>query len=310
MANTIAYADVLQRELDNAATVDLTSGWMEPNSAFVKYNGGKEVKIADIAMDGLADYNRATGFVDGDITLAFKTYEMTQDRGRSFTLDEADADESGFVLTMASAMGYWQKEQVIPEIDAYRYSKIATLCEGANLAVYGYTPAKETILEKLKNDIAAVQEVVGDSVPLIISMSMSAKTVLETASDIEKHIDISDFEQGNISLKVKTLDGNIIKPVPSSRMKTKFVFNDGTTSGQEAGGFKASDDAQNINWIITPRTAPIAVSKIDKMRIFDPETNQKARAWKADYRRYHDLWIPSNKLKTCFVNIKEAKKSE
>ena len=307
MANTIAYADVLQKELDSAAAVELTSGWMEPNSAYVKYTGGKEVKIADIAMDGLADYDRASGFVDGDITLTFKTYEMTQDRGRRFSIDEADVDESGFLLTMATAMGEFQRQQVIPEIDSYRYSKIASLCEGSNLAGYGYTPAADTILGKLTDDIAAVQEIVGENVPLVISMSMSAKKILDQSKDIEKHVDVTDFKQGDVTLKVKILDGNIIKPVPTARMKTKYVFNDGTTSGQEAGGFKAADDAQSINWIITPRTAPIAVSKIDKMRIFDPETNQKARAWSADYRRYHDLWIPANKLKTCFVNIMEVK---
>ena len=60
-----------------------------------------------------------------------------------------------------------------------------------------------------------------------------------------------------------------------------------------------------VNWIITPRKAPIAVSKTDKMRIFDPETNQKARAWAMDYRKFHDIWIPARKVEQCFVNVKE-----
>ena len=60
-----------------------------------------------------------------------------------------------------------------------------------------------------------------------------------------------------------------------------------------------------VNWIITPRKAPVAVSKTDKMRIFDPETNQKARAWAMDYRKFHDIWIPARKVEQCFVNVKE-----
>ena len=56
-----------------------------------------------------------------------------------------------------------------------------------------------------------------------------------------------------------------------------------------------------------PRTAPIAVSRTDKVRIFDPETFQKKRAWATDYRKYHDLWVPDNKLTAMWVNIKQAK---
>ena len=53
--------------------------------------------------------------------------------------------------------------------------------------------------------------------------------------------------------------------------------------------------------------APRAVSRTDKVRIFDPETFQKKRAWATDYRKYHDLWIPDNKLTAMWVNIKQAK---
>ena len=51
------------------------------------------------------------------------------------------------------------------------------------------------------------------------------------------------------------------------------------------------------------RSAPIAVSKTDVTRIFDPMTNQKANAWKIDYRKYHDLWITDNAMDGIYVNI-------
>ena len=85
-------------------------------------------------------------------------------------------------------------------------------------------------------------------------------------------------------------------------MKTQYVFNDGKTANQQAGGFKADTTAKDINWIIMPQRAPIAVSKTDKVRIFTPELNQKADAWKIDYRKYHDLWIPKNRFATIRVN--------
>lgn len=123
--NTIQTAAVIQSELDKAAVEQATSGWMEVNSSLVKYNGGSEVKIPELSMDGLADYDRQNGFVAGGVNFKYQTKTMTQDRGRSFSFDENAVDETNFALTAATVMGEFQRTKVIPEIDAYRYSTIA-----------------------------------------------------------------------------------------------------------------------------------------------------------------------------------------
>ncbi|WP_010236286.1 hypothetical protein [Clostridium arbusti] len=278
---------------------------MEANAGQVIYRGGKEIKIPNISMDGLANYDRALGFTAGDVTHEYETKTMTQDRGRSFSIDENEVDESNFVVTASNVMAQFQRTQVIPEIDAYRYSKIASLAIEGNRASGGYLPAAETILSKLKADIAAVKDVVGD-VPLVITMSSITKNILESSTEIAKQLQVTDFASGVFSTKVTMVDDNPIIPAPSSRLKTAYVFNDGKTAGQTAGGFVADAAAKNINWLICAQTCPIAVSKTDAIRIFDPETNQSARAYKLDYRKYHDLWIPDNMLAHCFANIKEA----
>ena len=70
---------------------------------------------------------------------------------------------------------------------------------------------------------------------------------------------------------------------------------------------KKGTTAKNLNFFICPTNVPIAVTKQDVMRIFDPMTNQKLNAWQLDYRRFHDIWILENKLDSVYVNIKEAK---
>ena len=69
------------------------------------------------------------------------------------------------------------------------------------------------------------------------------------------------------------------------------------------GGFAAAADAKGINWIIMVKQAPVAISKTDVTRIFDPMTNQNANAWKIDYRKYHDLWIADNSMDGVFMNV-------
>ncbi|KUO66127.1 MAG: hypothetical protein APF84_12460 [Gracilibacter sp. BRH_c7a] len=306
MANVIEYAKIFQSELDAQMVAGATSGYMELNSSMVKYNGGNEVKIPKVVMDGMADYDRENGFVKGSVTLSFETHQLTQDRGRTFSLDAMDVNESNFVVNAGSVLGEFQRTKVVPEVDAYRYSKIATKAITGSKATGGYTAASTDIMDKLLADIYKVYDLVGESTPLVISLNMGISPILDLSDKITKRLDVVDFQKGEVAVKTLALDGIPIVRVPSARMKTAYVFNDGTTAGQEAGGFVADVAAKNINWIISARNSVIAVSKTDIPRIFDPMTNQTANAWKIDYRKYHDLFIPDNKVDGIYVNIKEA----
>lgn len=300
--NTIEYSKLMQKKLDQAVIIGATTGWMEANAGEVIYNGGDEVKIPTMTTSGLADYDRDNGFVQGGITLKYNTYKMTQDRGRTFQIDRMDVDESGFVATSANLIKTFQTQQVIPEIDSYRYSTIADIAIKANQSE-SINLTADNALTKIREHIRAVQDIVGDDVPLILTMSTKTRALIEDSPKIGKSIDTANFKQGNMSFKVKSLDESVIRIAPSSRLKTKYEILDGTTSGQEAGGLKAAADAKDINWIITPQRVPIAISKTDKLRVFEPDTNQKADAWKIDYRKYHDLWIKESDKKIIFVCV-------
>lgn len=300
--NTLEMAKIFQQALDKQMLVGATSGWMEANAQNVKYNGGDTVRMPEISVGGLAKYDRDSGFNQGAVTLKYKDYKLTQDRGRTFHLDAMDVDESNLVASAGNVMGEFQRLQVIPEVDAFRYSKIAALAKGATHETAAFTPTKDNILEALDAEITKIQDIVGDAEPLVIMMSTPARTILNGAKNITKFLDTTAFKAGVIDTKVKTYNEIPIFSVPSARMKTAYVFNDGKTAGQEAGGFKADTTAKDINWIIIARRAPIAISKTDKTRIFAPDINQKADAWKLDYRKFHDLWIPSNKLAGVWVN--------
>lgn len=292
----------MQKKLDQAVVIGATSGWMEANAGQVIYNGGDELKIPTMTTAGLADYDRDNGFVQGGITVKYNTYKMTQDRGRTFQIDRMDVDESGFVATSANLIKVFQTEHVIPEIDAYRYSTIADIAIKANQSE-AINLTADNALTKIREHIRAVQDIVGDDVPLILTMSTKTRALIEDSPKIGKSINVADFKQGGMNFKVKSLDESVIRIAPSSRLKTKYEILDGTTTGQEAGGLKAAADAKDINWIITPQRVPIAISKTDKLRVFEPDTNQKADAWKIDFRKYHDLWIKEADKKIIFVCV-------
>lgn len=300
--NTLQYSQQFQTVLDAQMLAGATSAFMEANAGQVKYDGGDTVHIPEVSMQGLAKYDRDEGFNQGSVTLKFNPCKMTQDRGRTFQLDSMDVNETNFVATAGTVMGEFQRTQVIPEIDAYRYSKISALATAENKVTTGFTPAVATILEKLEAEITEIQDVVGEEEGLIIVMSTKLRTILNNADKFNRYLNVAEFKNGSVNTTVKSFNDIPILGVPSARMKTAYVFNDGKTANQQAGGFKADTGAKDINWIIMPQRAPIAVSKTDKVRVFTPDLNQKADAWKIDYRKYHDLWIPKNRFAAIRVN--------
>lgn len=301
--NTLEMAKIFQQSLDKQMSIGATSGWMESNAVNVKYNGGDTVRMPRISTTGMARYDRDTGFNQGAVTLTYDDYKLTQDRGRTFHLDAMDVDESNFIASAGAVMGEFQRLQVVPEVDAYRYSRIAALAKGENRTTDGFTPTVDNILAQLDKEITDLQDTIGETEPILILMATPIRTILNNVKHIERHLDVTQFKAGAIDTKVKTYNEIPILSVPSARMKTAYVFNDGTTSGQETGGFKPDSAAKKINWILISRRSPIAISKTDKVRIFAPDVNQKADAWKLDYRKFHDIWIPKNKLAGVWANI-------
>jgi hypothetical protein len=268
------------------------TSFMENNAIGVEYTGGKYVTMSEMSVDGLGNYDRNLGFVRGNVTGSKKQYEMTMDRGREFLIDVADNDETGFLVNAGSVMSLFQNEHVIPEIDAYRISKIFSTVNtkaAANVKADAIDP--DEITYTLADDIAELRDKVGN-VPLVIMMSGITQKYF--GREFLHNLDYVNFARGGLNTKVKSLDGDPFMIIPSARMKSAYTFYDGLTTGQEKGGFVAASGAKDIKWIIMPASAAIAVAKIDKSRVFDPNTYQGAHAWKTDYRIFHDLWMTPN----------------
>lgn len=310
--NTLATATLFQNTLDKVAIQDAVTGWMDGNAGQVIYNGGAEVKIPKMTVQGMADYDRDDGYVQGGVTLTYETRTMTQDRGRKFQLDPMDINENNFVSTAAAVMGEFQRMFVIPEIDAYRISKIATdviKADVAGMTAYGYTPgaASTSALRKVKEGIKAVRDM-GYNGPLVIHATPDF--IMELELELAGKISAVTFSKGGINTQVPSVDGVPFISTPANRMYTAITLNDGSTTGQTAGGYAKGTSALNINFMVLPRTTPIAITKQDVMRIFDPNINQRVNAWQMDYRRFHDIWVLDNKLNSVYLSIKDAKPTD
>lgn len=307
MANLLTYTEIWTKALDQQAIQQATSGWMEVNSSRIQYNGGKTVKVPTLTTTGLGDYARGTGaanrgsYAKGSVNLSYQDLTMTQDRSAEFAFDRMDVDETGFIVQAPAVAAEFQRSQVIPELDAYRYSKIAATIMGNGTSI-SETISTANVFDAFLTEIRNMQDKTGiGTTNLVAVMPYPIYSILERSAEVQRQLKVQEFTQGGVNFEVSSINGIPIIPVVSDRMMTEYEFYDGASNL----GFAATATAKQINWIITPRDVPIAVSKTDNLKVFAPETNQNGDDWLMQYRKYHDLWLLENRLPEVIVSIAE-----
>lgn len=301
---SVNYATIFSPVIDQALVATLTSAPMQADAADIKYEGGSTIKLATVSTSGLGDYNRATGYPSGAVSVDWASYTFDKDRAIRLNIDKFDVDETAFVDTVANAVKVLREENTDPEIDAYRYAKVFSSVAGASLLatpapMASYVPNKSDILTKLQDDMTAVQDTVGETSPLICYMSRQAYGVLSKSSEMDKILQVLETNINGVATKVKGLDSMPIIPVPSSRMRTAYTFNDGSSTY----GFAAATTAGKINWIIAPRGALKGVVKGDEVKVIEPAVNQSYSGWSIMFRLYHTLIVLSAKIPSMRISF-------
>ena len=185
MANVINYAAVFNRILDEKFYILPRTMWMEDTNPGIVWQGGKEVKIPMLGMDGLGDMSGYTAPA-GDLTLNWETKVLQWYRGRNFAIGRYDVDETNFALNVGNALRVFLNEKVIPEIDCLRIAKAAqgAVAHGTVVAQATGGISAANILDLLMADITAVQDKIGETEQLYIQISTSLKGLLERSSQI------------------------------------------------------------------------------------------------------------------------------
>ena len=304
MANSINYAAVFNRILDEKFYILPRTMWMEDTNPGIVWEGGKEVKIPKLGMDGLGNMNGYKA-PQGDLTLSYETKQLQWYRGRNFSIGRYDVDETNFALTVGNALRVFLNEQVIPEVDCLR---IAALAQGAvgfgkitAQATNGITTAN--ILSLLLADIASVQDKIGEQEQLYIQISTGLKSLLEQSQQISRYLNVKDFNIRSATLQINALNDQYLIGTPSKYMHSVFGLNDGVTAGQTVGGVTFANLGANVNWIIAARPAVDAIARPQISKVIDPDANQEGEFWKIMFSIYHGNWIMENKGDGLLVNL-------
>lgn len=240
-----------------------------------------EMIIPKIDMNGLADYSRNGGYVNGDVTFTNETVKCNFDRGRMFTVDTLDNMETA-MMAFGRLASEFIRVKVVPELDAFRFATLASM-SGISTTAGAALSTGANVITALR---AAVNQMDEDEVPSTERYLYITPTLLGLARDLDttKSKEVLDgfakivkVPQSRFYTSIKQLSGKV-ETVPAES------GGQATTDDQTAGGYKKGDSAVNINFMIIHKPAIIQYQKHVAPKVIAPEQNQDADAWKFGYR--------------------------
>ena len=287
MANSIELVSKSVALLDEVYKYYSLTQDLESDSNIVRQGtNANEILYPKISMDGLGNYDRNDGYVNGSASLEWETVKFNYDRGRTFSVDAMDNEET-INVAFGKLSSEFVKTKVVPELDAVRF---ATYCGATGIG---------TKSEALTT---------GDGVCSAIT---TANTTLDEAEvPVEsRYLYITPTLYNQIialdTYKSKAmLEGfaKVVK-VPQTRFYSAIDLLDGKTSGEEIGGYKKATSGKNINFMIIEKSAVIQYTKHLVNKVITPEQNQKADAWMLFYRAYGLTDVFENKVAGIYASI-------
>lgn len=299
--NSLEFCEKLTQELDKVATQSSVTGFLEDSAFRSKFVGAKTILIPEVGMSALADYDRDTGYTRGSITVTNTPFTLQMDRGRFFMIDQEDSEETGLANLIGSVLSEFVRTQVAPEMDAYVLSKLAGVANDNEQTVAPGTDAISTLQELMLN----VQEETGyGNEEMVAFVDRTFYAALMNSPSVSRQLVLSDFSKGGLNTRVKSLDGCALLPVTSTRMKTAYDFLDGTTSGQEDGGFKPTSTAKSIRCLVMPKHGSAhLVKKAERTKIYTPEQVIDFDGYRLNARYYYDLFVKNSKKGTIWACV-------
>ena len=249
----VPLLDEVYKEASLTAVLDGAPELAQPGAS------AEELVIPLMEMSGLADYSRASGYVQGDVTLTHQTVKCNFDRGRMFTVDALDdAETAGIAFGRLS--GEFIRTRVVPELDAFRLSRYASF-SGVHSVAQALTTGGD-VVDALRACVTYMddREVPYDGRILFILPGL--RGLVEDLDTTKSRAVLSRFSQ--------------VISVPQTRMYTGITQTD--------SGFQKAAQAKDLSFLCVHPSAVIQFQKHLAPKIIPPEMNPDADAWKFGYR--------------------------
>lgn len=255
-----------------------------------------EIVIPKISMDGLGDYDRNSGYTNGDVTLTNETVQFNYERGRMFTVDAMD-DEETAGIAYGKLASEFIRTKVAPEGDAFRFATYASVSGISKVATGATLSTGADVVAALR---AATSKMDEDEVPYenrYLFITPTLKGLIDDMDTTKSKEVLARFSQ--------------IIQAPQTRFYTAIDLYDGKTdnsdssgANEKVGGYVKNANAKEINFMVIHKDAVMQYNKHIAPKVITPEANPDADAWKFGYRKYGLADVYENKVAGIYLHHK------
>ena len=283
MANAIELFKQYVPLLDEVYKTASTTADLDGDNGLATWGAtANELVIPMMDMSGLRNYDRASGYKDGKVTLTSQTKACNFDRGTMFYVDTLDNAETAG-LAYGRLASEFIRTKVVPELDAFRYATYAQV-EGVGKAT-GTLATGKAVVEALRTAIAEMDDA---EVPM-------EGRVLKITSPVLGLIQDMDTTASREVLARFTA----IQVVPQTRFYTAIEQLD-----TEVGGYTKATGGAEINFMILHKSAVIQYQKHVAPKVIEPQNNPKGDGWSFGYRNVGIAEVYKNKTVGIYVHAK------
>lgn len=244
-----------------------------------------EIIIPKIDMDGLGAYDRNSGYTNGDATLTNETVRFNYERGRMFSIDSMD-DEETAGLAYGKLAGEFIRTKVAPEGDAFRFAKYS---EKAGTKKEEALANGKAVVDALRTAVTAMDEAEVSYENRFLFITPTLKGMIDDLDTTKSREVLAKFAG--------------IVEVPQTRFYTAIDLLSGKDS-ENKGGYKKNANGKELNFLIVEKSAILQYNKHIAPKVVSPEQNQNADAWKFGYRKYGLADVYENKTAGVYVSHK------
>lgn len=277
------YIDLLDEVYQEASLTSVLDGDAALCSVGANAN---ELIIPKMEMDGLADYDRNGGYVEGAVTLTSETVKFNYDRGRAFSVDSMDDEETAGVA-FGRLSSQFIRSKTVPEMDAFRFAQYASKAGASQSAAFA---SGEEVIAALRAATAAMDDAEVPFEERYLFITPSAYGLVQDLDETKSRAVLSRFQE--------------IIMVPQGRFYSQIQLNDGSSEDQNSGGYSKTDAAKELNFLIVHKEAVLQYPKHTVNKIIAPQDNQQADAWKFFFRAYGLADVYENKKAGIYAHMK------
>lgn len=289
MPNTIALSKNYVAMLDEVYRLASKSAILRSDMTLARAGANaNEIVIPKLSMDGLADYSRNSGYVKGDVSFTWETVAFNYDRGRMFTVDSMDNEET-VELAFGKLSAEFIRTKVVPEGDAFTFATLAGITGISTVDAAALADGSAVLAAIL----VAITKMDEDEVPAENRHLFITPTLLNSV----KALDTTKSREALAGFAS-------IEPVPQSRFYTAIDLKDGTTAGEEAGHYAKASGAKDINFMVVHKPAVLMFDKHIANDVITPEANQTSDGYLQKYRKYGLVDAYENKVAGIYLHKK------